>query len=62
MNDKTRHVFRGWLSLSDSEKSDFDDQVRRFKFGTGQEQRNLRESVTKVASGPLHEGCPCCGR
>jgi hypothetical protein len=65
MNNKTNKVFWGWLNLTEGERQELDAAVRRFNTASESERRQLRESVTKVITGPLGTGgggCPCCGR
>lgn len=66
MNSKTERVFNGWLALSPAERRDFEKAVRDYNNGTSTKQEELRESVrdhvTKMQTGPLSQGCPCCGR
>jgi hypothetical protein len=66
MNDKTRRVFAGWLKLTEGERRDLENAVREYNTATLSEQRRLmestRDSVTKMETGPLPGGCPCCGR
>jgi hypothetical protein len=66
MNDKTRRVFNGWLSLSDSERVEFDAAVREFRTAAESTKRELRESirskVEKMDTGPVGSPCACCGR
>jgi|HubBroStandDraft_4_1064222.scaffolds.fasta_scaffold417353_1 hypothetical protein len=66
MNNKTNKVFFGWLNLTDGERQELEAAIRRFNSATEPERRQLRESVTKVITGPLGSGsgsgCPCCGR
>jgi hypothetical protein len=66
MNDKTKRVIAGWLALSDSERADFEAEINRVRNAPSWQQRSIREEltnvVTKVATGPYGQGCPCCGR
>lgn len=69
MNNKTNKVFWGWLNLSDGERQELEAAIRRYNVTTDSERRALRESVrdsvTKLVTGPLGSGggaCPCCGR
>jgi hypothetical protein len=68
MNNKTNKVFLGWMNLTDGEREELETAMRRFRNAADSERRQLRESVrdsvTKVITGPLGSGsgCPCCGR
>jgi hypothetical protein len=66
MNDKTKRVLAGWLKLTESERADVERELTRIKSAPTWQQANMREElsnvVTRVASGPYGEGCPCCGR
>jgi hypothetical protein len=65
MNNKTNKVFWGWLNLTDGERQELQEAIRRFNTATDSDRRELRESVAKVITGPLGTGgggCPCCGR
>jgi hypothetical protein len=66
MNDKTRRVFNGWLALSEAERIEFEQAMKEFNGATPTKQRELRETfqdrVTKMQTGPLGQGCACCGR
>lgn len=68
MTDKAKRVLAGWLKLSDSERADVEAEISRIRQSPNWQQANLREElsksigVTRVASGPYGEGCPCCGR
>jgi hypothetical protein len=68
MNDKSKRVLAGWLKLSDSERADVEAEINRITNSPTWRRADLREElsksigVTRVASGPYGEGCPCCGR
>jgi hypothetical protein len=63
MNDKTNKVFLGWLNLTIGERQELEAAIRRFNTASESDRRQLRESVTKLTTGPLGGGsCPCCGR
>jgi hypothetical protein len=66
MNEKTTRVFNGWLALSEAERSEFEKAVREYNATPMEKRARLREStrdhVTKMQTGPLGQGCPCCGR
>ena len=61
MNDKTKRVMIGYLSLSDSERSEFEEELRRYRLRSFRE-RELYETEMRVTSGPVGNVCPCCGR
>jgi hypothetical protein len=66
MNDKTKRVFNGWLALTTAEREEFEKAVREYNTSTSTKQQQLRESssdrVMKMQTGPLGQGCACCGR
>lgn len=66
MNDKTRRVIAGWLRLSESERAEFEREVSRVRNAPSLQERSIRDQltdiVTKVATGPYADPCPCCGR
>lgn len=66
MNHKTERVFNGWLALSEAEREEFKKAKKEYKEATLAKQQQLRESsrdrVVKMQTGPLGQGCPCCGR
>lgn len=66
MNDKTKRVFNGWLALSATERDEFEKAVREYNASTSTKQKELRETfsdrVQKMQTGPLSQGCACCGR
>ena len=66
MNEKTNRVFNGWLALTENERNDFEKAVREYQAAPIDKRARLRESTrdhaTKMQTGPLSQGCPCCGR
>jgi hypothetical protein len=65
MNEKTKRVFRGWLELSSTEREEFQKAIDEYNRASETRKRELRESydrVIKMQTGPLSQGCPCCGR
>lgn len=62
MNDKTKQVLIGWASLSESERHDLEEEIRRYRTKTLTEQEDFRKGLTRVTVGPLGSTCPCCGR
>ena len=63
---KVVKVVRGWISLSESERREFQRFVEQYERGDMRMQGSLRESVyssvTKLQTGPLGGTCPCCGK
>ncbi|MHA2217635.1 MAG: hypothetical protein ACXACY_17000 [Candidatus Hodarchaeales archaeon] len=55
-------VFIGWLKLTDSEKEEVLEEIKKFQSLTYYEQRSLTEKKTEISTGPLGGICPCCGR
>jgi hypothetical protein len=66
MNEKTRKVFNGWLGLTEEERAQLQAAIRDFNVSNSTKQTEIRESVrksaTRMETGPLGRGCPCCGR
>jgi uncharacterized protein Yka (UPF0111/DUF47 family) len=66
MNEKTQRVFNGWVQLSSAERRDFQDAIRDYESASDSRKTEIRESMrksaTKMQTGPLGGGCPCCGR
>lgn len=67
MNEKTNKVFNGWLALTTDERQEFQKAVRDYIEQPESGKMKIRESVSKTAgtrmeTGPLGRGCPCCGR
>jgi hypothetical protein len=65
MNNKTKLVFRGFVELTDSERTELIAEISKYQNGT----RDLRESLSKsvrsdttINFGPAPGNCPCCGR
>jgi hypothetical protein len=55
------YVFRGWLALTESEKAEVLEAIKKFQdLPYYEKQRVLTER--KVVTGPLGHACPCCGR
>lgn len=61
MNDKTKRVMNGLLNLSDVERNELEEELRRYRMKTTREQE-LFKTEMRVASGPMGNACPCCGR
>jgi uncharacterized protein Yka (UPF0111/DUF47 family) len=66
MNDKTKKTFRGWIALSYSERQDFQKAVNEYETASDRRKteisESIRSSVTKMDTGPVSGGCPCCGK
>lgn len=66
MESEVAKVIRGWISLSASERREFQSFVEQYERGGSAAQESLRESVyssvTKLQTGPLGGTCPCCGK
>ena len=66
MNDKTKRVFNGWLSLTIGERQELEATIRRFNTftepGQGQLRESTRTSIRKMDISHLGTGCACCGR
>jgi hypothetical protein len=66
MNDKTKRVFNGWLALSDAERTEFDKAMKEYAAAPLEKKQQLRKStsdrIMQMQTGPLSQGCACCGR
>jgi len=66
MNDKTAKVFNGWLALTVEERQKFNEALREYtekpESGKAEFRESVRKSATRMETGPLGKGCPCCGR
>jgi hypothetical protein len=66
MNEKTQKVFNGWLSLTVDERQEFNKALREYtekpESGKIEFRESIHKSATKMETGPLGRGCPCCGR
>ena len=59
-------VLFGYSQLTDSERTEFDNEAQRFRNSLPTARKDLRESfrgaVEKMDLGPVGTGCVCCGR
>ena len=55
-------VFMGWLRLSDNEKGDVLEEIRKFQSLGYLDKRTLIEKKAEIITGPVGLVCPCCGR
>jgi hypothetical protein len=65
MNEKTEFVFNGWLALNEGERADFANAVGEYSGASVARRRQITEAhehIMKMQTGPLRDGCPCCGR
>jgi hypothetical protein len=64
MNNKTEKVFRGYLSLSSSEKKELLEEIRKYdELSESGKERTRGDVVRKVDLGPVGQSaCPCCGK
>lgn len=64
MNKKTECVFNGWTHLTEDEKKELVDAIKKYEDAGIVEKRRLKELVERsVHLGPLtSDVCPCCGR
>lgn len=59
---KATTVVRGYLSLTVDERREVEDAIRRHQQG-GQARESIRKAFgTRLDTGPIAGGCPCCGR
>jgi hypothetical protein len=55
------YVFNGWLALSEGEKAEVLEEIKKFQgLSFFEKQRILTER--KIVTGPIDQACPCCGR
>jgi len=63
---KRKKVFNGWLGLTAEERREFETAIRDYNNAADSRRVDIRESVrksaTRMETGPLGSGCPCCGR
>ena len=62
VNDKSKRVFNGWTKLSEDERNELEKAMREYKSAPMDKRAQVRDEVTKMQTGPLGQGCPCCGR
>jgi F0F1-type ATP synthase delta subunit len=65
MNKKVEVVVRGFLALTDAERSELITQINKYLNGTSEVKQSIRKSISEsltVNFGPAPGGCPCCGR
>lgn len=65
MNARTKQVFRGFVELSATERSELIDEINKYLKGTRELQESVSKSIrsdTNVNFGPAPGGCPCCSR
>jgi hypothetical protein len=68
MTSKVAKVLRGFVELTDAERSELIEEINKYQRG----DRTLRETIKRNAGdavkgstvnfGPVPGGCPCCGR
>ena len=66
MTNNLKTVLRGWTELSDSEKQEFQEEIRKYINKDFIEKRKygdaLGEEVERIVGPTVQHGCPCCGR
>lgn len=68
MNTKTKRVFQGFIQLTEAEKKDLLDEIKKYTDGTPTQKRVIVEASLEdfrkstVNFGPMPSGCPCCGK
>lgn len=60
MNEKTKLVFAGWLSLDSNEKNELDIVIRDYLGQSSQKQKEIEGLY--IHAGPIGQPCPCCGK
>jgi hypothetical protein len=60
MTKKSELVFNGWLKLTESEKEEVLDEIKKYQNLGYIEKRAITER--KIITGPIGGTCPCCGR
>jgi hypothetical protein len=61
MNERTKRVMRGLVELSDSERTEVEEELRRYRSKSSGDQERYKTEL-RVTSGPTSTSCPCCGR
>lgn len=66
MNKQVANVLNGYITLSDTDKREFIQEINKYIEGSDTTKRILNEEVRKtfdsVNFGPAPGGCPCCGK
>ncbi len=66
VDKQVAQVFKGFLSLNDSQKTKFLEMLKDYESGNTYAMEQLRESVnasvTKMQTGPYRDSCACCGK
>lgn len=61
MTRTSEYVFRGWLALTESKKTEVLEKIKKFQDSSYFDRQHVLTEM-KVATGPLGQPCPCCGR
>lgn len=66
MTNKVKIVVKGFIELSDTEKKDFIDEIKKYIGKNIHEQIKLRKSfsgdVKRILGPTSMDNCPCCGK
>ena len=62
MEEKTNLLFKAYLSISESEKEAFEEQLREYKSKGFLERQMLNESFNKSLGPILGAKCTLCGK
>ncbi|MFZ2285083.1 MAG: hypothetical protein WAV86_14515 [Lutibacter sp.] len=62
MEEKTKLLFKAYLSLSETEKEALEKQIREYKSKGFLERRTLNESFNKSLGPILGAKCAVCGK
>lgn len=60
MDNQTRQVLKGYLTLSSAQRKDIADIVEKQQGGRIEESKVIKDAG--ISMGPSGSGCPCCGR
>lgn len=66
MNDKIKVVMNGYVSLSDSDRSEFKRLIKEYdekgEFGKLNERTHLNSEIKRIVGPTSSNACTCCGR
>ncbi len=62
MNDNIRKVLRGYVNLTEDEKKEVEKILGFPDRDTMIRQGYVDRATKEFTLGPVHGGCPCCGK
>lgn len=66
MTNKAKIVLKGFLDLSESEKEDFLNELKKYlnkdRIEKGLMNEQLGDEVRRILGPTSSDNCPCCGR